>query len=142
MRSQPSAMPRFSAAMVGCLINVSMRRTDSWWRFSISAWMGLRSGAVAANAAVVAAAPTRNVRRSMVVSLLMVGLLWGDYDSGVGWSSNGTSRPEGRQQPIMAAHKEVSNQGLVNTKLCGDADFLLEPRYCFAEALFQADFRG
>src|SRR5579862_2419379 len=37
--AQPSFMPRFSAAMEGCLIQVCRRRTDSSWRFSISARM-------------------------------------------------------------------------------------------------------
>src|SRR5205085_8948499 len=41
---QPSFMPRFSAAMEGCLIHAWSRWTASSWRFSISFHIGLKSG--------------------------------------------------------------------------------------------------
>src|SRR5712664_1648380 len=72
--SQPSFMPRFSAAMEGWRIQSWRRLTDSSWRFSISARMASRSPGcacaqrgianVAAVAAAAAAAPCRKVRRS------------------------------------------------------------------------------
>src|SRR5579859_733620 len=72
MRSQPSVIPRFSAAMDGCRIHSCSMFTDSSWRFSISARSGFRSsasaaraGRVEASAAPPATAVCRNARRLM-----------------------------------------------------------------------------
>jgi len=74
--SQPSFMPRFSAAMLGWRIHSWRRWTDSSWRFSISLLMATRSSAArtervrfgkesaAAPTRPEAAAAWRNVRRS------------------------------------------------------------------------------
>ena len=70
--SQPSSMPRFSAAIDGWRIQCCRRFTDSSWRFSISFWMMARSGLPAANEfrekakdAALAAVAWRNLRRFM-----------------------------------------------------------------------------
>ena len=68
--SQPSAMPRFSAAIDGCLTHSCKRCTPSAWRFTISACTGsllsvaakAKRGATRAVADVVPAA-ARNSRR-------------------------------------------------------------------------------
>src|SRR6478672_1549357 len=81
--SQPSFMPRFSAAMDGCFIHVCMRCTVSSWRLAISARMADKSSSNpvrpvvegktfsvaltqpgSARLAAPAAAPTRKPRRS------------------------------------------------------------------------------
>ena len=84
--SQPSFMPRFSAAMEGWRIQVCRRLTLSSWRLVISAVMASRSPAAAArevcgqlNAAAPAAAARdevrRNSRRSTEVACASAGWL-------------------------------------------------------------------
>ena len=80
VRSQPSVIPRFSAAMEGCWIQCCKRWTDSSWRFSIWARMPSissagRAGDAAAcahfgsaSAAAPAAALCRNNRRPVTAS--------------------------------------------------------------------------
>src|SRR5437660_578441 len=76
VRSQPSFMPRFSAAIEGWRIHCWMRCTASSWRFSISFQMGCRSeswvGAnlVKASAAALAAAELMKSRRFMANRIL------------------------------------------------------------------------
>src|ERR1044071_7593668 len=74
VRSQPSVMPRFSAAMDGCRIHSCRRCTASSWRCSICVKMGVRSSgsAVASRgnaraAAAAAAVVSRNVLRSTLI---------------------------------------------------------------------------
>src|ERR1700687_879211 len=76
VRSQPSFIPRFSAAMEGCLIHVCRRSTAAAWRFAIyartagqlpvwalaCAWARLQRGHTSAAAG--AAAPGKKERRS------------------------------------------------------------------------------
>lgn len=73
VRSRPSSMPRFLAAIEGWLIHFCKRCTDSSWRLSISFWIAVKSGLELvcsagefwekASAAAPAAAAWSNVRR-------------------------------------------------------------------------------
>src|ERR1700732_10570 len=79
--SQPSFMPRFSAAMEGWRIQVCRRLRDSSWRLSISAKMGSRSEAGGAGAAAAvqrgsasAAAPAAAVCRKVLRSVIFLSL--------------------------------------------------------------------
>src|SRR6185503_10545008 len=54
--SHPSSVPRFSAAMAGCLTHSCRRFTPSSWRLAISALIAARFDGVAAGAALGAAA--------------------------------------------------------------------------------------
>ncbi len=102
VKSQPSFIPRFSAAMEGCLIHSCSRCTDSSCRFSISFWIALRSSAAAppdaqpgkaseaAPTNPLAATPCKNARRSTdekdihspafsglrLVSLMISSVMW------------------------------------------------------------------
>ena len=78
MSSQPSAIPRFSAAMAGCLTHSWRRVTLSAWRFTISAWIAACASSAASEkrgrvitAAPAAAAPrkSRRVNSGMARSL-------------------------------------------------------------------------
>src|SRR5690349_18106985 len=96
--SQPSSMPRFSAAIDGCLIHSWRRATASSWRFSICSKMGVRSDWGAprrgqASAAAAAALPSRKVRRSSVM---------GDLTMVCGWTSNVRARPHVGRSVVTA----------------------------------------
>jgi hypothetical protein len=74
MKSQPSSMALFSAAMVGTLIQSSRIRTMPSCFFSISSKTGLRSAVVAdlaAGESAAAAAPAMKVRRSIGMGFMM-----------------------------------------------------------------------
>lgn len=78
IRSQPSLIPRFSAAMAGWRIQFCSRATASSWRFAISAWKGFQSTVSAASgevddaSAAAARVPCIKLRR---VRGVMIGLI-------------------------------------------------------------------